>query len=385
MTPGARVAAAISVLDAISDGQAAEQALTRWARASRFAGSGDRAAVRDHVFDVLRRRRSVAARGGGATGRALMLGLLREQGVDPETLFTGEGHAPAPLTASEQNAGTEPGSEAERWNLPDWLAICFRNSLGTQAETTARALQDRAPVTLRVNTKLTDAAEAAVKLDADGVGTRPLNGFPGALLVTEGARRLRGSQAYTGGLVELQDAASQAVVSGLPPAARCLDYCAGGGGKSLALAADPDRTVTAHDISPGRMRDLPARAERAQVRIKTATQRELVSQPPFDLVLCDAPCSGSGSWRRAPEAKWSLTPERLQELQDTQAQILAQAAALTSPGGWLIYVTCSVLPSENEDSVGRFLAAHPEWRCNATQRFDVTAENDGFFSAHLTR
>ncbi|WP_436399374.1 RsmB/NOP family class I SAM-dependent RNA methyltransferase [Roseobacter sp. S98] len=385
MTPGARVAAAIGILDAVADGQAAEQALTRWARASRFAGSGDRAAVRDHVFDVLRRRRSVAARGGGSTGRALMTGLLREMGVDPAELFTGEGHAPAPLTAIELSSGAEPASLAEHWNLPDWLVPLFQESLGDKAGVAAAALMDRAPVSLRVNTRLTTVSDAAAALAEEGIQTRQPAAFPGALLVTEGARRIRGSKAYTGGHVELQDAASQAIVSGLPPARRCLDYCAGGGGKSLALAADTAREVTAHDANPQRMRDLPARAARAEASITTIFTEKLPAATPFDLVLCDAPCSGSGAWRRAPEGKWTLTPERLTALQDTQAGILRDAAQLTAPGGWLVYATCSVLRAENEDTVARFLDENPDWRCAATDRFDITPDNDGFFVAHLTR
>ncbi|MEM8579452.1 MAG: RsmB/NOP family class I SAM-dependent RNA methyltransferase, partial [Pseudomonadota bacterium] len=146
MTPGARVAAAIEVLDRIAAGDAPEAALTRWARASRFAGSKDRAAVRDHVFDVVRTWRSSAALGGAETGRGRMIGLARRAGLPLDDLFSGEGHAPAPLSAAERAAGKAPDNLAAAWDLPDWLLPLWQESLGDGAEAAARASQARAPV-----------------------------------------------------------------------------------------------------------------------------------------------------------------------------------------------------------------------------------------------
>ena len=242
VTPGARVAAAIEVLDAVEDGIPAEQALTRWARQSRFAGSKDRAAVRDHVFDALRLWRSTAALGGGETGRARMIGLLRQQGEALNALFDGSGHAPAPLDAAEIAAGAPPEARPDRWNLPDWLMPEFERSLGREAEQAALALQARAPVSLRVNTARITLPAAMVALRDEGIETLENPLAKTALTVRDGARRLRGAKAYADGLVELQDASSQAVVAALPEGVRCLDYCAGGGGKALALAAQPGRS-----------------------------------------------------------------------------------------------------------------------------------------------
>lgn len=384
MTPGARVAAAIEVIDAMAGGLAAEQALTRWARASRFAGSKDRAAVRDHVFDLLRRRRSAAHRGGGESGRALMIGLLRDLGEEPESLFTGEGHAPAPLSAAEASEPAPPEAQGLRWNLPDWLLPEFEASLGEGAEAAALALQARAPVFLRVHLGKGSRAAARERLAAEGIETRENDLSESALTVTEGARRIRNSQAFAEGYVELQDAASQAVTDLLPPVVRALDYCAGGGGKALAMAAR-GATVLAHDADPGRMVDLPARAARAGTPIPTLTTAELPQAAPFELVLCDAPCSGSGAWRRAPEGKWRLTPEGLAALCDTQDAILDQAAALVAPGGTLAYATCSLLRCENEDRVAAFLARQEGWEATLTRRFDVSEAGDGFFTAQLKR
>lgn len=384
MTPAARIAAAIEILDEITGGQAAEQALTRWARRSRFAGSKDRAAVRDHVFEALRHWRSDAARGGGRTGRARMIGRLRAVGADLEALFSGEGHGPAPLTAMEQDAGREPEAGAEALDLPDWLWAEMRADDRVDLDAVAHQSKQRAPVTLRANMRqIRPEALQAALLD-EGITASPNPRAKAALTVRDGARRLQQSRAFAEGLFEMQDASSQAVVEALPPSARALDYCAGGGGKSLALAAIGAR-VTAHDRDPGRMRDVPERATRAGCAIELARTAEELSGRRFDVVLCDAPCSGSGAWRRQPEAKWTLTPERLAELQQIQGDILDQAMGYLSDGGILAYATCSVLSCENEGVVEAFLARHSGWQCAFHQRWLVDAEGDGFFTAHLTR
>lgn len=389
MTPAARVQAAIEVLDRILAGAATEQALTGWARGARYAGSKDRAAVRDHVFDAIRCRRSFAALGGGEDGRAIMLGALRAQDQDPDPVFSGAPHAPAPLTEAERSGGTAAAGAAAL-DLPDWLWPRFQDSLGEAAEDAALALRDRAGVHLRVNTARIDCVEARDTLARDGVITDPHPAADTALCVTEGARRIRQSACFTTGLVELQDAASQALALSLPLAAgmRVLDYCAGGGGKALAMAAQAKIDVTAHDVAPQRMRDLPDRAKRAGVRIRICDTRDLPRSGPFDLVLCDAPCSGSGSWRRAPDGKWSLTPDRLDALCDLQAEILDQAETLVGPGGVLAYATCSVLAEENETQVQAFLKRHSGWAVSEVHRWPLTAGpfgTDGFFLAKLTR
>ena len=384
MTPGARVAAAIEILNAMADGQPAEQSLTRWGRGNRFAGSKDRAAIRDHVFSVLRQRRTAAHLGGGETGRALMIGILRAQGADISELFNGAGHAPHPLTDAE-NERLADADGATSWNLPDWIMPHFKASLGTRAEAVALALQSRAPITLRVNTAKTTPSAAATALAEQGVQTRPNPLASTALTVIEGERKIRNSVSYLDGEVELQDASSQAIVEAMPKAGRILDYCAGGGGKSLALAADPAVQVTAHDIDPRRMQDLPARAARAGSTIRQIDTDALSDEAPFDVVLCDTPCSGSGAWRRSPEGKWTLSATRLEELTQIQDSILDAAIALTAPKGCLVYATCSVLACENEDRIDAFLKRHSDWSVRFQKRFDADEDGDGFFTAHLMR
>jgi 16S rRNA (cytosine967-C5)-methyltransferase len=390
MTPAARLAAAIAVLDRVLAGAPGEQALTNWGRASRYAGSGDRAAVRDLVFDALRCRRSFAALGGAETGRGLILGGLRAAGVDPAPAFGTGPHAPAPPTAAEL-ADRGPLPELVALDCPDWLAPLLRASLGDDFAAVMALLRRRAPVFLRVNLRRADRGQAGrdaalAALAADGIAARPHPLADTALEVTGNARRIAGSAAYLSGLVELQDAASQAVVAALPLAdgQRVLDFCAGGGGKALAMAARADLALTAHDADPRRMRDLPARAERAGIRLQITETARLV-RGSFDLVLADVPCSGSGSWRRAPEAKWTLTAGRLAALMEIQAAILADAAALVAPRGTLAYATCSLLHDENAGQTDRFLADRPGWRQLTARRWTPLDGGDGFYLATMTR
>ena len=376
MTPAARLNAAIAILDRIQSGGAVEQVLTTWARGNRFAGSGDRAAVRDHVFDVLRCLRSCAHLGGGQDGRALVLGLLRGQGVDPEQYFTGIAHAPSALTDQERAYEAPPMPDAVALDCPDWIWPAMQASLGDQCAPVLRLLQTRAPVFLRVNLARGGLAQVLGMLAAEGIAAQPHPLAPTALEVTQNARQIRNSRAYLDGLVELQDAASQAVVSALPALAglRVLDYCAGGGGKALAMAALGAR-VTAHDANPARMQDIAPRAARAGLRIATTARPEGA----FDLVLADAPCSGSGSWRRAPAGKWLLTESGLAAVCQTQAQILEAAGALVRPGGYLAYATCSLLDAENDQQIARFLSARPRFAQIARHRFTPLDGGDGFF------
>ncbi|WP_439122504.1 RsmB/NOP family class I SAM-dependent RNA methyltransferase [Marivita sp.] len=382
MTPAARWAAAAEILDQITAGDAAEKALTNWARRSRFAGSKDRAAIRDHVFDILRCWRSTAALGGGTDGRALVLGRLRQIDEDAGSVFTGEGYALPPLTEDERAAGHTPDG-AEAFDLPDWLFDLFNNELGRKADATSDALRHRASVFLRVNLLKTDRATAQAKLSSEGVETKPHTMSDTALEVVAGARRVAQTEAFRTGLVELQDVASQAVIDALPLTSgmRVLDYCAGGGGKTLAMAAKTDGPVAAHDTDPRRMLDLPSRAERAGAKVTLSDK----PKPDYDLVLCDVPCSGSGSWRRAPEGKWRLTPDRLDELRHVQGEILDRVTHLVAPQGTLAYATCSVLSCENEDQIAAFLSRQAGWTCVSQQRFDLEQGGDGFFIATLTR
>ncbi|MCG7492617.1 RsmB/NOP family class I SAM-dependent RNA methyltransferase [Thalassobius sp. Cn5-15] len=383
MTPAARYGAAIEILDQILGGAPAEKALTTWARRSRFAGSKDRAAIRDHVFDILRRKRSVAVVGGAETGRAMVLGLLRQEGVDPAEVFSGEGHAPSALSEAEQAAG-QPAEGGAALDLPEALLPMFRDSLGDDLGAYAEALRHRAPVMLRVNSRKLNRAAAITKLAAEGITAEVSEAAPNALHVIDGVRKINNSNAYRDGLVELQDGASQAVADALPleDGQKVLDMCAGGGGKSLALAARAKARFMAYDANAQRLRDLPERARRASARIEVCQNPE--GAAPFDLILCDVPCSGSGSWRRAPEGKWRMNPEKLHDLTQLQGQILRRAAGMVADGGTLAYATCSVLKRENDDIVRDFLAENRQFSLNQELHWLPASQGDGFYLAILT-
>ncbi len=385
MTPGARIAAAIAVLDEIRAGTPAEKALTSWARGSRFAGAKDRAAVRDHVFDVLRAKLSL----GDGTGRSLMLQLAKREDWPVTTLFSGEGHAPAVLSDAEQDALAQPLqlSDAARCDIPQWLWPQWQDSLGAEATAVAVAQQQRADVFLRVNTKRATQAQVIAALAAEDVGTEPHAGISGCLRVIRNARRVKNTQALIDGWIELQDASSQFAVQAVPvpQEGRLLDYCAGGGGKALAFADLTDAAIYAHDIAPARLRDLPVRAARAGVDITLLATDALRDAAPFDVVFCDAPCTGSGTWRRTPDAKWQLDAARLDELMAAQDSVLVAASTLVGQGGLLAYATCSVLTAENTGAVARFVARHADWRVLATDQRLPGPEGDGFFLCLLAR
>lgn len=387
MTPPARVAAAIEILDLILAGGPAEQVLTRWGRGNRYAGSGDRAAIRDHVYSALRNKRSFGYLGGSETGRGLMIGWSVSTGADQNILFTGDKYAPDRLSESEKETpDLENAPRAVRLDCPDWLLEKFEQTLGPDTDAVLRLSQSRAPVFLRVNSARATRDEAQAALATSDIACEPHKLADTALKVTTNPRRITNSPAYKDGMVELQDVASQAVVAFLPiePGTQVLDYCAGGGGKSLAIAALSKATVTAFDALPNRMKDLPTRATRAGADIVIANQETLADMS-FDLVLCDAPCSGSGSWRRSPDAKWTLTPDRLAELKELQASILDEASRFVTNTGTLAYVTCSLFDEENNDQIDIFLARNSDWTRLKHQSFSPLAGGDGFCVALLGR
>ncbi|KPA22513.1 Ribosomal RNA small subunit methyltransferase B [Shimia sp. SK013] len=382
MTPAARIATAIELLDEIFAGVPAEKCLTGWGRRNRFAGSKDRAAVRDHVFDGLRQRASAAQAGGSADGRGVMIGVLRLSGVDPESMFTGEGYAASVLSDEERDVQTD---DVRPLDVPAWLVDPLRDSLADEFDTTMDAIRARAPVSLRVNLRKASISEAQAQLREDGVETVPLSLADTALQVVQGPRRVAQSAAYRDGLVELQDASSQAAVASLSLRnnMKIMDYCAGGGGKTLAMAALCDGQYFAHDANPVRLRDLPARAERAGISVQTL--EDASSEAPYDLVFCDVPCSGSGTWRRTPDAKWRFTQEDLSELTDLQAEILTKAAGLVAQNGTLVYATCSLLQAENENQLAQFVKTHGDWTVIASRRYPMNSDGDGFFVAQFRR
>jgi 16S rRNA (cytosine967-C5)-methyltransferase len=382
MTPAARVAAAIEVLaDVEARRRPAVDALKDWGLARRFAGSGDRAAIAGLVYDALRRKASSAWLMGEASPRAVTIGALKqlrdldEAGIS--ALFSGEGHAPAPLTAAERErlrSGDLSGAPGYVCgDYPEWLAAAFAESCGDDAVAEGRALASRAPIDLRVNTLKggRDRALAALAhLDAQPTPLSPV-GLRVAVKPDGRGPALSAEPAYVKGAVEVQDEGSQlaSLLSGAKPEMQALDLCAGGGGKTLALAAMMENhgQIYATDDDGRRLTpifDRLARAGARNVQVRAPRgSRDILSDLAgrCDVVLIDAPCTGSGAWRRNPDAKWRVRPGALEQRIKDQNETLERAAKYVKAGGHLVYVTCSLLKAENEDRIAAFLAAHDKF------------------------
>ena len=366
MTPSARLSAAIELLDRIaSSRQPADQALKAWGAANRYAGSKDRRAVGDRVYACLRS-------GGGQGGRKAVLASLATDDKLPRAeiaaLFSGEGHAPAPLTAEESawlDALPQPGA------LPEFIEAQLGRGFGADWREEAHALlHSRAPLDIRVNSLKAVPYAVSTAFKEIGIAFEPTPLSATGLRVS-GAVNLTALDVFKAGSLEVQDEGSQiaAWLVGVAPGETVVDYCAGGGGKTLALgqALRGRGRLVACDLNPRRLDDIRPRLERAGVaaqlrRIGPTGDPMTDLKAKADRVLVDAPCSGSGTWRRRPEEAWRLTPEELKRLHGLQIDILTRAAALVRPGGRLAYVTCSVLPAENGDVIQSFAAKHPEFR-----------------------
>ncbi|MBB5755238.1 RsmB/NOP family class I SAM-dependent RNA methyltransferase [Prosthecomicrobium pneumaticum] len=384
MTPAARIAAAIEVFDDIeARRRPAADALKDWGLAHRFAGSKDRRAIGDLVYDALRRKRSAAHAAGGEGGRATLAGLIAVHhglglaGV--EALFSGERFAPAPLEAEIRAALGEDrlaaAPAAVRGDYPDWLEADLAAVFGDGTAAEMAAFAQAAPLDLRANTLKGEADAIAARL-AEELGRAPERPELAAAALRYGAERgtpephVVSTESYLKGLVEIQDLGSQlaAVLAGARPGEQVLDLCAGGGGKTLALAAAMDNRgqIYAHDSDRRRLAPIHDRLARAGVRnVQIRTPRPGADvladlEGAMDLVLVDAPCTGTGTWRRNPDAKWRLRPGSLAERLKEQAAILDGAVRFLKPGGRLVYVTCSVLEAENGAQLRRLAAARPE-------------------------
>jgi 16S rRNA (cytosine967-C5)-methyltransferase len=376
MHPSARITAAIEVLEDLDcRRRPASDALKDWGLTHRFAGSKDRAGIASLVYDALRRRASALYLMKADTRRAQMIGALalaRDLSAgEIEAHFSGIGHAPPPLSADErQQLASADLSGAPDWVLgdyPEWLAPHFARAFGDRAVAEGQALAARAPLDLRVNALKSTRPEMLVELAP--LGAQTCRYAPLGLRIPQGTSgrgaALDAEPAYARGMIEIQDEGSQlgAVLGRAAPGEKVLDLCAGGGGKTLALAGDMDNRgeIFATDSDGRRLTPIFPRLERAGAknvvvrapRGKADPVADLVGQ--CDLVLIDAPCTGVGTWRRNPDAKWRTRPGALEQRQQAQDEVLARASAYVKPGGRLVYVTCSLLCEENEDRLVAFL------------------------------
>ena len=379
MTPAARLAAAIEVFAAVErERRPAADALKSWGLAHRFAGSGDRAAIAGLVYDALRRRASSAWLMGGDGPRAVLLGMLKgERGLDTAAvakLADGSRFAPEALSEEERheldNSNLKGAPPHVVGDYPDWLEPHFTRAFGDARAEEGAALAARAPLDLRVNT-LKAEPDAVAAMLAD-LKPEPTRWSPWGLRIRLAAEAkspaIHAEPAFLKGMIEVQDEGSQlaALLAGAKPGEQVVDLCAGAGGKTLALAAMMQNKgqIYATDDDKRRLAPIHERLKRSgarnvQVRTPKSVGGELDDLAGrIDLVLIDAPCTGTGAWRRNPDAKWRMRPGALQQRQNDQAEVLDRAVPLLKAGGRIAYVTCSVLAEEDGDQVRGFLARH---------------------------
>lgn len=371
------------MLDSIAQGrQPAEAVLKAWGQQNRYAGSKDRRAVADRVYKVLRARGRLSwAMGGREDGRALVIASLSLIDGLPleeiEALHSGEGYGPRPLSKQERSRLTAAGEgELPGWvasGLPELAVEDFKATYGDRWGEEARELMaPRAPIDLRVNGVVAGVEDVEAELREAGLAPErtPFSAF-GLRLPSEPPPNIQALEGFRAGRFEIQDEGSQIVswLAGAGPGMTVVDYCAGGGGKTLALAQmmEGQGRLVACDVVQKRLDNIRPRLARAgaEAELRLLGQNgggaeDLNGQA--DLVFVDAPCSGSGTWRRRPEDAWRLTPEEVERLHALQVRILQQAALLVKPGGRLVYVTCSMLTRENEASTAAFEAAHPSFQ-----------------------
>jgi 16S rRNA (cytosine967-C5)-methyltransferase len=380
MRPGGRLAAAIEVLaDIEARHRPASEALKDWGNAHRFAGSGDRAAIGNLVFDALRMRRSLAWRMRNDTPRALALAVFVHVWKNTYDVLVaaleGDPHAPHPLNDGEREAllrGTLDGAPAAvRADVPDWIWPRFEAAFGANAVAQGQALAERAPLDLRVNTLKADRARVLKALSRHR--TIAFDLLPDAIRIEAPhgparAPNVQADAAFAKGWFEVQDAGSQAaaLLAGPKPGMQVADICAGAGGKTLALAAAMENKgqIHAYDADRFRLKNIFERLKRAGTRnvqvLEAGDEAALLALAgKFDLVLVDAPCSGSGTWRRKPDSKWRLGEEALKQRQNEQDAVLDLAARVAGPQGRITYITCSLLQCENEERIAAFLARNP--------------------------
>ena len=354
MTPAARVQSAIEILDTVIEaarqqGAPADRVLAEWFRNHRFAGSKDKRAIRELVYAAIRACGPVPA-----SGRAAMLRVAQDD-ADIAALFDGSNYGPQAIGEGEQAAR---GGVAPDW-LVERLAASDVTGEGTQA------LLSRAPLDLRINTLRFDGALVFPE-EGEPLGENAVRFPPGT--------KVEQWDAYASGQVEIQDYGSQLACAAVQarPGETVIDLCAGAGGKTLALAAAMENggTLVAADTDRGRLSRLAPRAERAGAQVAETVLlnpgQELAAleawQGRADAVLVDAPCSGTGTWRRNPEARWRLTQKELERLTALQSRLLDVAAGLVKPGGRITYVTCSLLDEEGAMRIDDFLGRNPEWK-----------------------
>lgn len=390
MTPDARLAATIELFElvrdaALSGGAAADNIIRGYFRRRRYAGSKDRRDITGNIYAILHDHEALAWRvgeaGGEVSARSLVIAWRVAMGEDPREQFIGGKYAPQPLDDGEKAfcerlaaVHTAPPERA-RLNCPKWLESALRERFGEEFAAAMQELNSRGLATFRVNTLKMRREEAIEKLALEEAEIKPTGHSPWGFTLAAQATDIRAHALFKSGAVEVQSEASQiaSLLVEARPGMQVLDLCAGAGGKSLALAASMENKGQIHaaDINARRLGRLKDRYRRAGARniqtillpedsgARNAALRHCAAA--MDRVVVDAPCTGTGTWKHNPELRLRINANWLETLVKTQAELLAEAAAYVKPGGWLVYITCSLLAEENEAQVEKFLASHEGW------------------------
>ena len=381
--------ATIDILDLYLSSFKLEAALKSWSNKNRFAGSSDRRHIRNITFDIIRQKNSCAFVGGGLSGRQLVMGYLILKDIDLSSIFTGLNYAPQEITKSERKflSLSYDIKKVNELDCPTWLLPIIKNSLSENFNTYLNLMRSRALVQLRINKQKTCRKSVLNFLKNEKIEVAPNSLVSSGINVLNGAHKILRSSVFLDGLIEFQDVGSQLVsqLIEIEEGDQVLDFCAGSGGKTLAVASEANKVAyySAWDENFNRMDDLENRANRAGIKI-----RKLLNKPVhniYDKVIVDAPCSGSGAWRRSPQGKWDLSLDKLMQYIDIQKRLILDGFKLLKPGGQVIYITCSVLDVENEKLIKELVLAEGTFYEKKMLNLLPTVQNDGFFAAILKK
>ena len=379
----------IEILDTYLNEAKIDFVLRKWAIKHRFAGSSDRRKIKDIIFDIIRQKKSCEHVGGGFSGRNLLIGYLKLKGTELSSVFDNSKFGPEELTIKEQNINVDFSNLSNIYELdfPSWLIPILRRSLLNEFSNVVKTLRNRSHIQLRVNLKKISRLNVMKKLQKNNIECEINELCSTALNVLNGAQHILTSPCFENGFVELQDAGSQLVseLIEINYNDKVLDMCAGAGGKSLAIScgAELDATYFAWDINFDRMKDIDARSKRAGVKIEKVIK--LSSKSVYNKIIIDAPCSGSGSWRRDPEGKWRLDEDILDDYVKTQKELILKGLKLLAPRGQILYITCSILDIENGKLIDDLISSVLSLRLVKSISLVPSSKSDGFYGAVLEK
>ncbi len=399
MRDDARANAAIEILDEYLKGRNLNNILEAWNQNNKFAGSSDREKIRDAVFDILRLRNTLKypleLENICESGRSLMVSYVLYNSEQIENIFTGSKYGPSHLNPKEENVREKFIKNKSKffvpqYNAPDFLIEDLKFSLGEKFEKIMDILVKRAPISIRVNVNKTDLYDVKEKLKNEGIDTEACLGVVQGLRVINNFRRVKMSKSFQEGLFDFQDLNSQKVIEDcdLLEHEKFLDFCSGAGGKILCLASlrKGIGSFFAYDIDKSKLENLGLRAHKAGIKVDIVEKKEIIeAYKSFDCVLLDVPCSGSGAWRRNPQQKWRITPKQIEELIMLQSNLLKQAKNLLKDNGKLIYITCSLLRSENQSIIENFILNNPRFSIVRQKNYYPSEIGDGFYCAELLK